>query len=55
MSFGWNCIGFVVLGGGGVDIFHWSRELAVFRCSYHSGFNGNVVSAAEVGRGRFVG
>ena len=46
----WNRIGFVVLGGDGVAILQWSRELAIFIT--RSGFDGDLMSAGMVRRGR---
>ena len=45
----WNRIGFVVLGGDGVAILQWSRELAIFIT--RSGFDGVLMSASIVRRG----
>ena len=49
LLFEWERIGFAVLGGDGVAIIQWSRELAVYIT--RSGFDGVLMSASIVRRG----
>ena len=46
----WNRIGFVVLGGDGVAILPWSRELVISIA--RSGFDGDLMCVGVVRRGR---